>query len=145
MTVAAPSEALVREWEARPLLHGLGVTVVELGSGHACLEMARNSTNVSGVRDSINGGVQATVGEIAAHLAISTLLEPGERIEQTQDLSISYLYSARAAVTLIEARVLRHGRLTVVDVEVRVGDDGDDAGQMNAKARVTCALGRDRS
>ncbi|MDA0352197.1 MAG: PaaI family thioesterase [Chloroflexi bacterium] len=144
MTVAAPFTELVADWEQRPLLRGLGVTVSALEPGHACLAMDRNSTNVSGVRDSINGGVQASVAEVAAHLAIATLLGPGERIEGTQDLGISYLYSARAKLTVIEARVLRHGRLTVVDVEVRVGDEGEDAGRINAKARVTCALSRER-
>jgi len=45
---------------------------------------------------------------------------------------------------MAEARVLRHGRLTVVDVEVHVGEVGEDEGRMNAKARVTCALARER-
>ena len=142
MTATVSFDDLVREWEQRPLLRGLGLTVSELGRGHACLELALNRTNATGVRDSINGGVQATVAEIAAHLATSTLLGSGEYIEGTQDLSISYLTSARAAVTLIEARVLRHGRLTVVDVDLGPGDEGDTASQLNAKARVTCALGR---
>lgn len=142
MTVAPPFEELVREWEGRPLLRALGVTVSDLDPGRACLALARNETNVAGVRDSINGGVQATVAEMAAHLATTTLLGAGEHIEGTQDLGISYLASATAALTLIEARVLRHGRLTVVDVELRVGGDDADAGRINAKVRVTCALGR---
>jgi len=145
MTVAVSYGDLVNEWEQRPLLRELGVTVTELDRGHAHLAMARNATNVAGVRDSINGGVQATVAEIAAHLASSTLLGAGEHIVGTQDLGISYLMSATSAVTTIDARVLRHGRLTVVDVELRVGDEGDALGQLNAKVRVTCALGRDRA
>lgn len=144
MTIAAPFDALARGWERHPLLVGLEVTVSDLERGRACLEMQRNATNVSGVRHSINGGVQATVAEIAAHLAASTLLGEGEWIEGTQDLSVSYLYSARARRTLIEAQVLRHGRLTVVDVELRVGDEGEDRRRLNAKVRVTCALGRAR-
>lgn len=144
MTIDAPFEVLAREWERHPLLAGLEVSVTDVERGRACLEMQRNSTNVSGVRDSINGGVQATVAEIAAHIATSTLLSDGEWIEGTQDLGISYLYSVRAQRTLIEAQVLRHGRLTVVDVELRVGDEGDDARRLNAKVRVTCALGRDQ-
>ena len=145
MTVEATLDDLARVWEQRPLLRGLGVTVTELDRGRACLALARNDTNVAGVRDSINGGVQATVAEIAAHLATSTLLGPGEHIVGTQDLGISYLMSAVSAATTIEARVLRHGRLTVVDVELRVGDEGESLGELNAKVRVTCALGRERS
>jgi uncharacterized protein (TIGR00369 family) len=104
--------------------------------------MERNDTNVSGVRDSINGGVQATYAEVAAHIAIGTLLDDGGRISGTQDVSVSYAYSATSMWTMAEARVLRHGRLTVVDVDVRVGDAGDDEGRLNAKARVTCSLAR---
>ena len=144
MTVASPYARLAEEWAQRPLLRDLGVTITDLDRGHACLELERNDTNVAGVRDSINGGVQATVAEVAAHLATSTLIGAGEYIDRTQDLGISYLMSATAALTLFEARVLRHGRLTVVDVELRVGGDDEHAGQLNAKVRVTCALGRDR-
>ena len=82
------------------------------------------------------------MAEIAAHLATSTLLEQGDQIEFTQDLSISYLYSVRATTTLIEAKVLRQGRLTVVDVEILVGDEDEDSGRLNAKVRVPCSLGR---
>ena len=76
-------------------------------------------------------------------IACATLLGTGEHIVGTQDLSISYLFSANALLTVIEARVLRHGRLTVVDVELRVGDEGEDLGRINAKERVTCRLGRE--
>lgn len=134
--------ALIHEWECRPLLVELGVSITELRRGGALLELKRNTTNVAGVRNSINGGVQAAVAEIAAHLATMTLLEDGDQIEVTQDLSISYLYSVRAATTLIDAKVLRHGRLTVIDVEIRAGDEGEDFGRLNAKVRVTCALER---
>ena len=142
MTATTAFDELVREWEQRPLLRGLGVTVSEAARGHLCLEMERNDTNVSGVRNSINGGVQASVAEIAAHITATTLLGDGEYLVGTQDLSISYLYSARAMTTVIEARVLRHGRLTVIDVELRVGDEGEDHGRINAKVRVTCVMGR---
>ena len=142
MTVETRFDELARSWEARTLLRELGITVREIEPGRALLAMERNGTNVSGVRDSINGGVQATYAELAAHIAIGTLLSEGERIDGTQDVSVSYVYSATSMWTIAEARVLRHGRLTVVDVDVRVGDAGDDEGRLNAKARVTCSLAR---
>jgi uncharacterized protein (TIGR00369 family) len=142
MSVATEWAGLAAEWERHPLFEALSVTVIELQRGHACLEMERTATNVLGVRDSINGGVQATVAEMAAHIAVTTLLGERERIEGTQDLGISYLYSATSLRTVIDARVLRHGRLTVVDAEVRVGDEDEEAGRINAKVRVTCALAR---
>ena len=133
---------LIRDWKSHPLLVELDVSVTELSPGRALLTLTRNTTNVAGVRNSINGGVQAAVAEIAAHLATSTLLEQGDQIEFTQDLSISYLYSVRATTTLIDAKVLRQGRLTVVDVEILVGDEDEDSGRLNAKVRGTCSLGR---
>jgi len=144
MTATTAFDQLVRDWEARPLLRELGITVREIEPGRVLLAMERNGTNVSGVRDSINGGVQATYAELAAHIAIGTLLGEGDRIDTTQDVSVSYVHSATAKWTMAEAHVLRHGRLTVVDVDVRVGDPGDDEGRLNAKARVTCALARAR-
>ena len=144
MTVETRFDELVKSWEARSLLRELGITVREIEPGRVLLTMERNRTNVSGVRDSINGGVQATYAELAAHIAIGTLLGEGERIDRTQDVSVSYLYSATSKWTMAEARVLRHGRLTVVDVDVRVGEPGEDEGRLNAKARITCALVRER-
>ena len=144
MTVATRFDELVRSWEARPLLRELAITVREIEPGRVLLAMERNGTNVSGVRDSINGGVQATYAELAAHMAIGTLLDDGELIDRTQDVSVSYVYSATSLWTMAEAQVLRHGRLTVVDVDLRVGEAGEDEGRMNAKARVTCALVRER-
>ncbi len=144
MTVETRFDELAKSWEVRPLLRELGITVREIEPGRVLLAMERNGTNVSGVRDSINGGVQATYAELAAHIAIGTLLGEGERIDRTQDVSVSYLFSATSKWTMAEARVLRHGRLTVVDVDVRVGEPGEDEGRLNAKARITCALVRER-
>ncbi len=149
-------EELARSWEQRPLLKELGMSVRQIEPGRVVMAMERNGTNVSGVRDSINGGVQATFAELAAHVAIATLLGAGERVEATQDISVSYLHSATARWVMADAEVLRHGRLSVVDVELSVGIDGPGMPgrprggqlgpraerQVNARARVTCALGR---
>lgn len=142
MTVETRFDELERSWEARPLLRELGITVREIEPGRALPAMERNGTNVSRIRDSINGGVQVTHAELAAHIAIGKLLADGERVAGTQDVSVSYVYSATSMWTMAEARVLRHGWLTLVDVDVRVGDAGDDEGRLNAKARVTCSLAR---
>jgi acyl-coenzyme A thioesterase PaaI-like protein len=69
MTVETRFDELARSWEARPLLRELGITVREIEPGRALLSMERNGTNVSGIRDSINGGVQVTYAELAAHIA----------------------------------------------------------------------------
>ena len=56
---------LIRDWKSHPLLVELDVSVTELSPGRALLTLTRNTTNVAGVRNSINGGVQAAVAEIA--------------------------------------------------------------------------------
>jgi acyl-coenzyme A thioesterase PaaI-like protein len=143
--VTADLEAVRAHWEAHPRLRGLQVAVVDVARGHACLELTRHATNVAGVRDSINGGVQATLAEVAAHIALETVLAPGERIAATQDFGISYLSSAVALLTRIEARVLRHGRLSVVAVESRPAPtlEGGEEPPLNTIARVTCIVRRD--
>ncbi|MPZ99571.1 MAG: hotdog fold thioesterase [Dehalococcoidia bacterium] len=133
-----PAEAAAF-WDAQPLFAALGIRVEVLEEGHAGLVMDRNGTNVAGVRDSINGGALATFAELAAHLCLRTVIEDGARLAGTQDLGISYLTSAVGERTVAEARVLRIGRLAVVDVTISDGADG----RLNCRARVTCALERD--
>lgn len=135
---AAPRLDAVRtRWEGRPFLQALDIAVEGLDEGHATLSLKRTEVTVGGVRASINGGVIAAYAELAARLALETALEPGDEIEGTVDLSVSYLNSARASVTLAEARLLRRGsRLCVCEVEIRDAESG----RVNAMARVTNAL-----
>jgi uncharacterized protein (TIGR00369 family) len=101
-------------------------TTVDAGEGTAILSMRRTDVTVGGVRNSINGGVLAALIELAAHSALESLLEPGEVIESTVDLSVSYLRASVGDPTVAQARVLRKGsRLCVCDVEVRNGETGD--------------------
>ena len=130
-------DAVRTRWQGQPFLAALDIAVEGLEEGHATLSLKRTDVTVGGVRASINGGVIAAYAELAARLALETALEPGDEIEGTVDLSVSYLSSARARVTLAEARLLRRGsRLCVCEVEVRDGESG----RVNAKARVTNAL-----
>ena len=97
-----------------------------------------------GVRDSINGGVLASMAELAAHVALRSIVEDGGRVARTQDLSISYTSSARAEYTVAEATVLRIGRLAVVDVAIAESDHGGErTGALNCQARVSCILSSD--
>jgi uncharacterized protein (TIGR00369 family) len=139
MTSAAPFDAIASRWASHPLVTALDVRVEALEAGRARLALYRNDRSVGGVRNSINGGVLATLAEAAAHLALETVLEPGSHIERTQDVGISYLSSAVAERTVAEARVLRVGRTSVVAVEIADGADG----HANCSARVSCILGRD--
>ncbi|HJM76252.1 MAG TPA: PaaI family thioesterase [Dehalococcoidia bacterium] len=136
---ATDFDALKRQWEARPFLVALSIEIDRLEDGYVRLTMPRNHITVGGVRNSINGGVVASYGELAAKIALSTMLGPGESIETVVDVGLSFLTSARGDPTVAEGRVLRKGgRLCVCDVDVSDGEHGG----MNAKARVSYAIKR---
>ena len=132
--------ALAAEWREGPLVAAFGIEVEELGEGYARLAVERASMPLRGVRNSLNGGVVATLADAAMQLCTVTVLRPGEQIGPTMELSVSYLSAARGERTIAEARLLRRGgRLAVGDVEIRDASDG----AINAKARVTCGIRRD--
>ncbi len=135
--------AISRWWGQQPFLTALSIELVTLDEGRARLLLHRTEVNVAGVRDSINGGVLASLAELAAHVALRSVLGEGGRVARTQDLSISYISSARSEHTVAEATVLRVGRLAVVDVAIAEGDDrGEHTGALNCQARVSCVLER---
>lgn len=133
-----PLERVAAWWRSQPLPQALGITLEALEDGYARLTMARNDVTVGGVRNSIHGGVLATYAELAAHVVLRTVLDEGGRVERTQDLSVSYLSSAVGERTVAEARVLRRGRLSVVEVTLT----DRESGALNCRARVSCVLAR---
>ncbi len=135
----APLEAIAAHWAKRPFFAAFGIELEALDEGYARIGVERASVPLRGVRDSLNGGVVASLADAAMQLCASTVLRPGERVGATSELSVSYLSAARGERTIAEARLLRRGgRLAVVDVEVRDASDG----AINAKARVTCEIER---
>jgi uncharacterized protein (TIGR00369 family) len=141
--MTAPSETRLADlkdrWESRPLLAALDTSVDELGEGYARLSMRRTDVTVGGIRNSINGGVVAALAELAAHVALDTVLEEGESIEGSVDVGISFVSATRGDPTFAEGRVVRKGgRLCVCEVEIRDGE----AGTVNAKALVSCTISR---
>jgi uncharacterized protein (TIGR00369 family) len=115
------------------------VRVAALDDEHAQLTVPRESVRLRGVRDSINGGVVATLAAAAGRLLLQSRLPESERAGRVGELDIAYLSAARGSVTTFEARMLRQGRqLAVCEVEVRDTDDGT----LNAKARVSIDIVR---
>jgi uncharacterized protein (TIGR00369 family) len=94
-------------------------TTVTASDGVARLEMPRTDVTVGGYRGSINGGVLAALVELAGHAALGSLLDEGEVIDRTAEVSVTYLHPSLGDPTVAEARVLRRGRLSVCAVEVR--------------------------
>jgi uncharacterized protein (TIGR00369 family) len=112
-------------------------TSVEAADGVARLSMRRTDVTVGGVRNSINGGVLAALVELAGHCALGSVLNEGEVIEGTVDVSVSYLRASLGDPTVAEARVLRKGsRLCVCSVEVRNSENGD----LNVVGKVSLGL-----
>ena len=133
----APLEAVVAHWQQQPLFALFGVELEALDDGYARLGVDREAVPLRGVRDSLNGGVVASLGDAAAQLCLSTQLAPDEQLGPTHEVSVSYLTSARGERTTAEARLLRRGRrIAVCDVEVRDAADG----ALNAKIRVSLGI-----
>ena len=135
----APLETIAAHWSERPLFATFGIELQALEERYARLGVERSTVPLRGVRNSLNGGVVASLADAAMQLCASTVLRPGERVGATTELSVSYLSSARGERTIAEARLLRRGgRLAVGDVDIRDASDG----AINAKARVTCEIER---
>jgi uncharacterized protein (TIGR00369 family) len=134
-------EAVAAWLGGHEMAKAFGLRLEALEDGYARLTMDRNDVTVGGIRNSINGGVQAACAELAAHVALRTVLDEGGRVQRTQDLSVSYLSSAVGERTVAEARVLRRGRLSVVEVTLT----DSESGAINCRARVSCILQRGQS
>ena len=132
--IDAGQAALVARAEASPLYREFGARVVVLDGERAQLSVPRESVRLRGVRDSINGGVVATLAAAVGRLLLQSRLGDGQRAGRVSDLDIAYLSAARGSVTTFEASMLRQGRqVAVCEVEVRDADDGT----LNAKARLS--------
>ena len=86
--------ALAAEWRERPLFAAFGIEIEELSEGYARLAVERASMPLRGVRNSLNGGVVATLADAAMQLCTVTVLRPGEQAGPTMELSVSYLAAA---------------------------------------------------
>jgi len=125
--------------EASPAFREFGVQVAVLDAEQLVLRVPREAVRLRGVRDSLNGGVVATLAAAAGRLLLQARLGEGERAGRASDLDIAYLSAARGSVTTFEASMLRQGRqVAVCEVAVRDADDGT----LNAKARVSIDIVR---
>jgi uncharacterized protein (TIGR00369 family) len=138
-SVGAALARLASSAEATPSFREFGVHVTALDEERVVLSVPRASVRLRGVRDSLNGGVVATLAAAAGRLLVQARLAEGERAGRASDLDIAYLSAARGSVTIFEASMLRQGRqVAVCEVEVRDADDGT----LNAKARVSVDIVR---
>ena len=114
----------------------IGVELVARGDGHARCHLPVTEKVRGGVAGSVHGGVISALVDIATLSAVSSLVQPGEQMAGTAELSVSYLRPALGDAVFADARVLKKGRtLAVIDVDVTNPD-----GTLVAKGRVSYAL-----
>ncbi len=130
------------DWAAQPFFRTFGVVVDTTDPSYARLTVDRGKIQLRGVRASINGGIVASLAQAAAAVCLQASLDDNEVVWLLQELTVSYLSSARGEDIVIEARLLRKGgRIAVLDAEVR------DAATniLNAKVLISYTIHRDET
>jgi uncharacterized protein (TIGR00369 family) len=112
-------ERLRSRFSTYPLIQGWGVAIVAVAPGRATLRLGP-SPLVQNLAGTVNGGVQATLADMACAVALCTAFD-GAMPFATSDLHIRYLEPARGQV-LAEAEVMRlSARGAVIDCKLRCG------------------------
>lgn len=123
-------------FDNRPFHRYLGLTLEETRPDYARLRLTVTEDTPTGIGGSVNGGVLATMVDMAAIPAVFTGLTEGSQPAGTADLQITYLRQAHGAWLDAEATVIKRGRqLCAVDVSI-----SNDAGRVCARGRVLYAL-----
>lgn len=136
MSDAEARGGLLRDFDDIPFHRYLGLKLVEHRDGYARLRLARTESTPTGVGGSVNGGVIATMIDMATIPAVFSGMRDGVLPAGTADLQVTYLRQAQGNWIEAEATVLKRGRqLCTVEVAVT-----NDAGELCAKGRVLYAL-----
>lgn len=105
-----------------PLIQGWGLEIQELTPGQAVVSIQATPRTTNPVGGIINGGILASLADMASALALSTAFD-GLMPFATSDLSIRYLEPAKGAVEA-EATVVRLSlRSAVISCELRAQGD----------------------
>ena len=130
-------EAARQRWAADPFHRYLGVALDEQHDGYCRLTLTLRPDTPRGVHGSLNGGLTATLIDLACISAVASLVDrTREEMNGTAELNVSYLRPAFGPAIVAEGRVLKKGRsLAVVDVDI-----SDGAGRLYAKGRCQYAL-----
>jgi len=117
-----------------PYFGHIGIEVIELGEGHAKLQLdfEEHLTHPFGY---FHGGAIASLADSAGVNAVLTLLRDDGKIA-TLELKINYFVPVKNVVIYAEGRVVHKGKkFAVADVDVKSMN-----GELIAKAIVTCAI-----
>lgn len=127
----ANPQDFIRDFDNNPFHRYLGLTVAEQRKDYGRLRLARTASTPTGIGGSVNGGVIATMIDMATIVAVFSDMTPSSIPAGTADLGVTYLRQAHGQWIDAEASVVKRGRqLCTVEVSV-VNDDG-----------VLCARGR---
>ena len=124
------------DFDDNPFHRYLGLSLVETGVDHARLRLTLTEATPTGIGGSVNGGVIATMIDMAAIPAVFTGMREGSQPAGTADLQVTYLRQSHGRWLDAEATVIKRGRqLCTVEVSVT-----NDAGELSARGRVLYAL-----
>jgi uncharacterized protein (TIGR00369 family) len=114
-------ERLRARFHPWPLISGWGLTIESVAPGAAVMVLHPTKAVINGTRGNVNGGVLATVADMASALALSSAFD-GAMPFATSDLHIRYLEPARGEVRA-EAQVVRiSGRSAILECRLSCGD-----------------------
>lgn len=114
----------------------LGIREEERRAEFTRLRLTPTEATPTGIGGSVNGGVIATLIDMAAVAAVFAGMREGSRPAGTADLQVTYLRQAKGRWLDAEATVIKRGRqLCTVEVSVV-----NDTGQLCSRGRVLYAL-----
>ena len=119
-----------------PFPQYMGLTVAEVVPDEARLRLTVSNTTPTGIGGSVNGGVLATMVDMAAVAAVFSKALTGSMPAGTADLSITYLRQAHGQWLDAEAKVIKRGRqLCTVEVNIL-----NDQGKLCCRGQVLYAM-----
>ena len=114
-------ERLRARFHPWPLISGWGLTIESVAPGAAVMMLVPTKAVINGTRGTVNGGVLATIADMASALALSTAFD-GAMPFATSDLHVRYLEPARGEVRA-EAQVVRiSGRSGILECRLICGE-----------------------
>ncbi len=129
-------EGFFERFNENPFHRYMGLTIAEVTPDMARLRLTMTDTTPTGIGGSVNGGVLATMVDMAAVAAVFSKPMEGSLPAGTADLSITYLRQAHGAWLEAEARVIKRGRqLSTVEVNIL-----NDQGRLCCRGQVLYAM-----
>ena len=130
------TNAFFKHFDDNPFHRYIGLSVAEVADDLARLRLNVTDSTPTGIGGSVNGGVLATVVDMAAVAAVFSKAMPGSEPAGTADLSITYLHQAYSESLEAVATVIKRGRqLSKISVGTR-----DDARRLCSSSQVLCAM-----